>query len=508
MTSNHRSSFDNKKKDLLLIATVTLELLVGIIVFSSNLIIVLLAIAPSIISFSTLRVKLMQRNEFKNDNEMKKGSPIFLFGGILAPIFLGITVLVYNHYDSDPMGLMSLFFHALIFLTLVFTFMLTIFFVPLAIYKVENRTPPGVSMRRYPLLTVIVPAYNEGRNIGGTLESILETDYLNKEILVVDDGSNDDTYYVASKYLERLPVGRFSILRKPNGGKATAINYGIRYAKGEIVAVIDADCRIERSSLKEIVKEFQKTGVIAVAGGVKISNRINIMTKCQALEYLISINVHRRAFGSAGITLIVPGPLGAFDKKTLLERGLFDNNTSTEDFDVTMKMLKSRGEVPEVVAQSYTKAPSTITGLYGQRSRWYNGAFRTLLKHRGVLANARYGVLREFLYPIKLLSFLIIPFFDMIIIAFTIAAVFTSTWFFPIAWITLYFCWQFLVSLISIMLDGGKDWRLALYSPLFVIGYRHFIDFIMIKSIFEVLFYDRKSTQSQQQWHVSSKKAT
>ena len=490
ISSNQHARLDKKKKDLLLFVFITLELSVGIVAFSNNLIIVFLAVGPSIISFVSLRKKHVKKNKFRGaSTETKKRLPIFLFGAILTPILLGMLFLVYDHDSYEPIGFMSLYFYALIFLTLVFAFMLTIFFIPLAIYNVENRATPAFSGMRYPLLSIIVPAYNEQKNLGGTLESIIEADYANKEIIVVDDGSTDNTYSIAFKHLGSLPLGRSSILRKSNGGKAGAINYGIRYARGEIIAVIDADCRIERLSLKEIVREFQKTGVVAVAGGVKISNRINMLTRCQALEYMISINVHRRAFGSSGITLIVPGPLGAFSKKALLERGLFDNNTSTEDFDVTMKMLKSGGDVPEIIAQSYTRAPTSIRELYIQRDRWYNGAFQTLLKHRGVLTMPRYGILREFLFPIKMLSFLVFPFFDMLVVASTVVAIITGAWIFPFAWISLYLCWQILVSVISIMLDGGRDWRLAIYAPFFVIGYRHFIDFIIIKSIFEVLFH-------------------
>jgi biofilm PGA synthesis N-glycosyltransferase PgaC len=487
------------KKNVVVLAFFLVEFLIGILAFSNIPILIILAIVPPVMSFAYLQLKLVKKDEYKREStdnaDGKMGNkiqvPFFLFGVIFVPVAVAITILAYNSYYSEPLGVLYFSFSVLTYLALVLSFMLTIFFVPLAIHNANNNVSVRTRTWNCVLLSIVVPAYNEGKNLKATLESLIEADYDNKEIIVVDDGSTDNTYYIASEYSRRLPQGRFSVLSKHHGGKSTSINYGIRYSKGEVVAVIDADCKIERNSLKEIAKEIQKPGVIAVAGGVKILNRINLLTSCQAMEYMISINVHRRAFGSSGITLIVPGPLGAFYKKELIERGLFDNNTLTEDFDITMKMLKTGGKVPEIVAQSYTNAPSSLRDLYRQRSRWYKGAFQTLLKHKGVMSVSKYGILGEFLYPIKLLSFLALPFFDLILIAFSIIGFFTGEWIFPLIWISLYLSWQFLMSIISIMLDEEKNWRLALYTPFFVIGYRQFIDFLIVKSIIQILLIKR-----------------
>ena len=489
MSLNWKESLGKRKIDFLLIMIGIIEFIIGIVAFSNNVTVIFLALVPSIASYARLRIKLAQREKQSSnvkEMESKRKIPIFLFVAVISPILVGVAILAFN----EPKQFLTIFYDVLIFLILALTFLMTIFFVPLAIYSMKRKL--GFVGKGYPVLSVIVPAYNEQASLDGTINSILETDYNNMEIIVIDDGSTDDTYYVASKYSKSLPNGRFSVLRRPNGGKAAAINYGILYSRGEIIVVVDADCKVERSSLNEIAGEFRKPGVIAVAGGVKISNCTNLLTNCQALEYLISINIHRRAFGSSGITLIVPGPLGAFRKKPLIERGLFDNNTSTEDFDVTMKMLRSGGQVPEIVAQSYTDAPSSLKELYVQRNRWYNGAFRTLIKHKGVLATSRYDVLGEFLFPIKFFSFIIFPFFDILILIFTFVAILNNIWMFPALWISLYLCWQFLVTIVAIILGGEKNWRLAIYAPLFVIGYRHFIDFVMMKAIFEVLFNSSK----------------
>ena len=487
------------RKNAVVFASFSTEVLIGIFAFSNIPILIVLAIVPPVLSFAYLQLKLVNGNEHKRKRSNNNGGqqrikvrvPFFLFGVIFIPIAIAITILAYISYYSEPLGVLYFCFSVLTFLALVLSFMLTIFFVPLAIHNANNKVFVRTRTWDQALLSIIIPAYNEEKNLKTTLESLIETDYNNKEIIVVDDGSTDNTYHIASQFTKRLTQGRFSVLRKRNGGKSTAINYGIRCSKGEIIAVIDADCKLERNSLKEIAEEFQKPGVIAVAGGVKILNRVNLLTSCQAMEYMISINVHRRAFGSSGITLIVPGPLGAFYKKQIIERGLFDNDTLTEDFDITMKMLKTGGKVPEVVAQSYTNAPTTLKGLYRQRSRWYKGAFQTLLKHKGVMSVSKYGILGEFFYPIKLLSFLAHPFFDITLIAFTVIGFVTGEWIFPLVWISLYLCWQFLMSIISIMLDKEKNWKLVLYTPLFVIGYRQFIDFLIVKSIIQLLLIKR-----------------
>jgi biofilm PGA synthesis N-glycosyltransferase PgaC len=487
------------RKSAVVLAFFSTELLIGIFAFSNIPILILLAIVPPVLLFAYLQLKLVNGNEHKRKSSsntdgkqrIKMRIPFFLFGVIFIPIAVAITVLAYISYYSEPLGVLYFCFSVLTFLALVLSFMLTIFFVPLAIHNASNRVFIRTPTWDQALMSMIVPAHNEEKNLKATLESLIETDYYNKEIIVVDDGSTDNTFHIASQYTKRLPQGRFSVLSKLSGGKSTAINYGIRCSKGEIIVVIDADCKLERDSLKEIAKEFQKPGVIAVAGGVKVLNRVNLLTSCQAMEYMISINVHRRAFGSSGITLIVPGPLGAFYKKQMIERGLFDNDTLTEDFDITMKILKTGGKVPEIVAQSYTNAPSTLSDLYRQRSRWYKGAYQTLLKHKGVMSISKYGILGEFLYPIKLLSFLALPFFDITLIAFSVIGFVTGEWIFPLIWISLYLCWRFLMSIISIMLDKERNWKLALYTPLLVIGYRQFIDFLIVKSIIQLLLIKR-----------------
>jgi biofilm PGA synthesis N-glycosyltransferase PgaC len=336
-------------------------------------------------------------------------------------------------------------------------------------------------------VSIIVPAHNEEYNMRSILNSLLEIEYQNKEVIVVDDGSTDRTYSIASEYKRCFPIGRFSVIRKQNGGKSSALNYGIRFAKGDIIVVIDADSVVERNTIKEILREFQDSRVVGVAGDCVVSNRVNFLSKCQALEYVISINVFRRAFGALGLVLIVPGPLGAFRRKAMIERGLYDKDTRTEDFDVTLKLLKTGGIVSEINSRSYTPVPTTFRDLYRQKNRWNRGAFQTLLKHNDIMSNAKHGLIRIFLYPIKLLSLIVLPLIDIVIICFTIQALLTDSFIFPLIWFALFIYFYSLLAVVAIASQKQKDWKLLLYTPFMSLIYRQFIDIIIIKSLLEIL---------------------
>src|SRR2546428_517778 len=144
----------------------------------------------------------------------------------------------------------------------------------------------------YPSLSVLVPAYNEEKVIARTIEGLLETEYPKKEIIVIDDGSKDKTLEIASSYKSKVKV-----LHKENGGKASALNYGIAFAGGDIVVIVDADTIVGRQALKQVVKGFGRDEkVAAVAGNIKVRNRKNWITWCQALEYVAGIEIIRRAF--------------------------------------------------------------------------------------------------------------------------------------------------------------------------------------------------------------------
>jgi cellulose synthase/poly-beta-1,6-N-acetylglucosamine synthase-like glycosyltransferase len=305
----------------------------------------------------------------------------------------------------------------------------------------------------------------------------------------VDDGSIDQTYAIASKYKRKFPNGRFLLLRKQNGGKSSAINYALRFAKGEIIIVIDSDSIVERNALKEIVKNFENPDVVGVAGYVKVLNPSNILTNCTALEVVIAFNIVGRAFSLFGSIIIIPGALGAFRKNEILKRGMYEKDILTEDFDLTIKILKS-AKITKLESSSvtYTECPTSLKDLYKQRTRWNRGNFQTLMKHKNIMTNARYGTLYNFAYPMTLLMFLIRPFATALVTAFVIIAILTGGWMSIIIPIVIFTSLQFLISSIAIVMDGKKENRkIIIYSPLMIMGYQQFLDFVGIKSILDVL---------------------
>jgi cellulose synthase/poly-beta-1,6-N-acetylglucosamine synthase-like glycosyltransferase/peptidoglycan/xylan/chitin deacetylase (PgdA/CDA1 family)/spore germination protein YaaH len=243
-----------------------------------------------------------------------------------------------------------------------------------------------------PFVSVVVPAYNEQKVICRTIESLLASDHKNFEIIVVDDGSEDATFDLAKEKFAGDP--RVSIFRKENGGKASALNYGWRRAKGEIIIALDADTLFLPNTVSELVHRFADVRVGAVAGNAKVGNRINIVTKWQALEYITSQNMDRRAFSSLNCITVVPGSVGAWRRDVLEETGGFLGDTLAEDQDLTIQITKLGYRIGyEEDAIGLTEAPDTLRGLAKQRFRWSYGTLQCMWKHKSALLNPKYGTL-------------------------------------------------------------------------------------------------------------------
>jgi len=241
------------------------------------------------------------------------------------------------------------------------------------------------------LISVIIPARNEEATIGSCIESILENDYPWKEIIVVDDGSEDNTYFVAKKYEE---TGIVKVVRKdPSGYKASAVNYGLLFARGEIVLSLDADTLISRNFLEWIARYFEDERLVAGSGNLRVLNRdVNLLTRLQAYEYFISFEMGRRVQSLLRTLLIIPGAAAIYRRKLLESLGLLDR-TLTEDFDTTLKFHKVRGKLifmPEVLA--WTDVPVKWRSWVRQRIRWSRGQLYCLRRHSQLLFKRRFGM--------------------------------------------------------------------------------------------------------------------
>ena len=237
-----------------------------------------------------------------------------------------------------------------------------------------------------PPVSVLVPAYNEGPVLERAIQSLLRLDYPEYEILIIDDGSPDNTLATASALegvFDGVPIRVFS---KPNGGKATALNLGIENSVHPFILCMDADSTVEPQLLRRAVPHFEDPTVGAVAGNVKIENRDRLITRLQALEYIEGLNMPRRAQGFIAAVNIVPGPVGVFRREALSDVGGYDTDTFAEDADLTLKLISSGWKIVyEDQAIAWTQAPERWLDLIQQRYRWTRGILQAIRKRKWLL---------------------------------------------------------------------------------------------------------------------------
>ena len=264
-----------------------------------------------------------------------------------------------------------------------------------------------------PLVSIIVPAYNEEVNAVTSLHNLLQCDYENFNIIFVDDGSKDSTLEKVRNEFSSHP--KVKILTQPNGGKATALNFGIKNSLANFVVCIDADTKLKPDAVRLLMSHFENPNVAAVAGNVKVGNEVNLLTKWQSIEYIISQNFERKAFDTINSITVIPGAIGAFRKNVLLDIGGFTTDTLAEDCDVTIKILKQGYKIEdEPKAIALTEVPETLNQFLKQRFRWTFGVMQTFWKNKKVLFNTNYKTLGWIAFPDILLFKYIIPLFSPI----------------------------------------------------------------------------------------------
>ncbi|MGD2068519.1 MAG: glycosyltransferase family 2 protein [Gemmatimonadota bacterium] len=271
-----------------------------------------------------------------------------------------------------------------LFLVLLFTrYFVLIWFAYLG--HAERNVLGGVRGPELPPVSILVPAYNEAKVLDRALESLAALDYPVFEVVVIDDGSTDDTLEVATRWEGRLGDGDFRVVTQENGGKAAALNAGLQAARYPFLLCMDADSTLDPHTLMLAVPHMRDSSVGAVAGNVKVRNRTGLLPRLQALEYIEGLNLPRRAQGFVAAVNIVPGPVGLFRREALEEVGLYDTDTFAEDADLTLKLITSGWKVVyEDRAVAWTDAPDRWVDLAQQRYRWTRGILQTLRKRRAV----------------------------------------------------------------------------------------------------------------------------
>jgi cellulose synthase/poly-beta-1,6-N-acetylglucosamine synthase-like glycosyltransferase/peptidoglycan/xylan/chitin deacetylase (PgdA/CDA1 family)/spore germination protein YaaH len=238
-----------------------------------------------------------------------------------------------------------------------------------------------------PRVAVLIPAYNEETVIVRTIRSVMMSNYKNIRVIVIDDGSTDRTYDIACEaYPADIESGRLTVLTKPNGGKAEALNFALNHTDEEIYIGIDADGVIAHDAITRLVQHFANPKIGAVAGNAKVGNRVNLWTRWQALEYITSQNFERRALDLFDVVMVVPGAIGAWRTAAVRDGGGYHPDTVAEDADLTMNVLEQGYSVIyEDQALAFTEAPVNMNGLMRQRFRWSFGILQAVFKHRGAI---------------------------------------------------------------------------------------------------------------------------
>ena len=265
-----------------------------------------------------------------------------------------------------------------------------------------------------PSVTVLIPAHNEENVIVQTVNSVLASDLKQSRVIVVDDGSTDRTGALLDEHFSQ--DSRVRVIHQVNRGKSAALSRAMAEADTEIVITIDADTEVEPDAISKLVRHFSDPKVGAVAGNVKVGNRSRWLTRWQALEYITSQNMEKRAFDLLNCITVVPGALGAWRKKAIEAAGGITADTVAEDADLTIAIRRLGWRIGyDEEAIAWTEAPETAGALIRQRFRWTFGTLQAFWKHRDTLFRPKYGTLGFVSLPNIFLFQIVLPLVSPII---------------------------------------------------------------------------------------------
>ncbi|MEP6922193.1 MAG: glycosyltransferase [bacterium] len=360
----------------------------------------------------------------------------------------------------------------------------------------RHRDRINAGEKHTPFVSVIVPAFNEEAVIENTIRSLLASDYSKFEIIVVDDGSKDSTSQIVRDKFGAEP--RVRLFTTTNIGKAAALNLGLRYASGDVVIALDADTLFAQQAIGALAHRFYDPRMGAIAGNAKVGNRINIVTRWQALEYITSQNMDRRAFASLNCITVVPGAVGAWRRELLTQIGGFPSDTLAEDQDLTLQIRRQGYNIGyEENAIAWTEAPDRLRTLAKQRFRWAFGTLQCMWKHSDALFRPRYGTLGFIALPnvwiFQILFPLISPIMDLILV-YTLLAAALEKWQQPVGYrftnlrqvlfyYALFLAIDWVAASFAFLLEKRERWSLLWWLFLQRFCYRQVMYYVMIKSV-------------------------
>ncbi|TQJ54942.1 cellulose synthase/poly-beta-1,6-N-acetylglucosamine synthase-like glycosyltransferase [Streptomyces sp. SLBN-115] len=336
-------------------------------------------------------------------------------------------------------------------------------------------------------VSVIVPAYNEKECIANTLKSLAKSTHP-IEIIIVDDGSDDNTSEISREAARALGMTNVRVIRQENAGKPAALNNGVRSASYDIVVMMDGDTVFEPDAVHQLVQPFADPKVGAVAGNAKVGNRDTIIGAWQHIEYVMGFNLDRRMYDLLRCMPTIPGAIGAFRREAVLEVGGMSEDTLAEDTDITIAMHRGGWQVVyQEHAKAWTEAPGSLKQLWSQRYRWSYGTMQALWKHRKSLTDkgpsGRFGRVGM---PLVVLFQIVTPVFAPLIDVFTIySMIFVDFQAALLAWLAVLGV-QLGCAAYAFRLDREK-YRYLLMMPLQQLAYRQMMYLVLIHSCITAL---------------------
>jgi cellulose synthase/poly-beta-1,6-N-acetylglucosamine synthase-like glycosyltransferase len=273
-----------------------------------------------------------------------------------------------------------------------------------------KKSKKKIKIKKWPSVTVIIPAYNEEKHIRECIESVLNLDYYKNKvkIIVVNDGSKDGTREVVERIMREKKDRNITLINQKNSGKAKSLNKALKIVKTEFFACLDADSVVSKEALKRIIKTFYEydENLSIVTPAMKIRNPENLLQKLQYVEYNISMLLHR-LMSNLNSIYVAPGPFSVYRTEVVKRLGGFDSTTLAEDQEIAYRMQKNFYDIKQSPkAFVYTTPPKNFNSLYRQRRRWYIGGFSNIIKYKELFLNPKYGHFGIVQMPFNLLNFI------------------------------------------------------------------------------------------------------
>ncbi|MBI2145540.1 glycosyltransferase family 2 protein [Candidatus Woesearchaeota archaeon] len=278
------------------------------------------------------------------------------------------------------------------------------------IFSAEHKSSASRKPKRFPMVSVIIPAYNAASTIRDCLTSVIRIDYPREmlEIIVVNDGSTDKTLSVVSEIMGSNSGMRIKLMSQNNLGKGAALNNAIRECKGEFFACLDSDSFVEPEILQRMLFVFEEGSpdVAIVTPAMKVYRPRTLIQKFQRVEYLIAL-LFNRLLSHFDALYVAPGPFSLYRTDVVRKLGGFDERNLTEDQEIGYRMQKFNYRLKHCFdGYVYTVSPETIGQLFRQRSRWWTGSLLNFLKYKSLLLNPKYGHFGIFQLPFIMIGYL------------------------------------------------------------------------------------------------------